>query len=278
MSDGIGMLRWHAKKAARQIVSYGTHWVRSVAGQSPAFRALTYHRFGNEPNEPFCLSPDDFERQIEFVAENDLAISLDELIHELACDAETPRNRVLITIDDGFACTVETALPILEHYAVPSVAFVSPDLIGTAPGDGHARYMNWKELEKTANTGMRIGSHSMRHESYGRLTITDVSNDARTSKSILEDRLGYEVTSLAYPYGTRADTSERIAEVVSECGYKVAFTSIHGPVSAQDNPMLLRRIKIESGDDDRFFGRATDGAMDSWAIVDNHLSFLQANH
>ena len=54
---------------------------------------LTYHRFGNVPHDPFCVAPCDFQRQMQWLADHRLAVSLKDLEAFLAGEKTLPDGR-----------------------------------------------------------------------------------------------------------------------------------------------------------------------------------------
>ena len=88
-------------------------------------RVLMYHRFGDWPRDPFCVSEADFEAQVQFVAERGLAISLEDIAEFLRGQRRLPEGAVMLTCDDGAQSVLTKAAPILKRYAVPMVAFVT---------------------------------------------------------------------------------------------------------------------------------------------------------
>ena len=63
--------------------------------------------------------------------------------------------------------------------------------------------------------------------------------------------------------------------MLPEEGYDLAFTSQHGAVRTGLDPMLLPRVKVESGDPAWLFPLLCRGAMDAWRLVDVGLQGLQ---
>lgn len=278
MPDSLPISRWLCKKVARKSVALGS-WVTGALDRTDtsSVRVLTYHRFGNNNRSPFCIPTDEFEHQVRFLAEHDLAISQHHFEEYIAGDRGFSGTKVLLTIDDGFESTYAQALPVLERHQVPSVAFLSPGLIDAqSVADAPEPYMSWKQVSDTANTMMRIGSHSMLHKSYGAMTDSQTRHDARDSKDRLEEHLPYDVTSFAYPFGTKADFTDDAARIIGQCGYKLAFTSQHGSTDSNDNAFSLPRVKVESGESMFYFKLLTRGSMDAWRYIDRHLWRLQA--
>ena len=280
-------LRWWVKKGARQGVLLSS-WlsgglaVSALMAPGPQVRVLTYHRFGTIPRDPFCVSEADFDRQIEHLARTKTAVSLEDVLAFLENGKELPPDAVLVTMDDGYRSTKTIAHKVLRRHGVPAIAFVTPSLIdaGEAAGgkpieDGPEPYLTWDELREIADEGMTIGSHSWTHRSMGSFSLDEAADEARRSKEALERELRRPVLSYAYPYGTRADYSEEIAKRVAAAGYKVAFTSQHGPVRPGLEPFMLPRIKIEAGEGQLAFQLATRGGLDAWRLVDQTMWRLQ---
>ena len=272
-----GDLRWFAKKAARRLVAAAGP--PSAARTGPALvRVLTYHRFGTRRRDPFALPPAEFEAQIAAIAASGRAISLEELAAFLAGAAlpGPPGDRLLLTIDDGYASTLDVAAPILQRHGVSAVAFVTTGRIGTSGRDPE-RFLDGDEIRSLAGFGIAVGSHAADHRSLGgALDPTHLARQIAGSRDILQALLNREITAFAYPFGTRADHSRQSRAAVEAAGYRLAFTSRHGPIGTASDPLVLPRIKVESGDPTWLFGSALRGGLDRWAIVDDLLSRCQA--
>lgn len=273
-------VRWLCKKGARQAVALGSHTMAplTAAATAPGVRVLTYHRFGTAIRDPFCVAARDFEAQMKYLAENDLAISLDQLLEFLAGRQSLPQTRVLVTIDDGLQSLHSVALPILREFSIPAAAFVSPGLLSAAGPTVTAAepYMNWEQIGELAQANIAIGSHALTHRSLGRLSASEVENEVRQSKEIIEQQLGTTASSFAYPFGTYADFNDLTASSLRDAGYLCAFTSQHGAIHASENPFALPRVKVEGGENLRMFQRIVGGGLDAWRAVDRTLWRLQA--
>ncbi len=260
MSEAVAPLsRWAAKKAARAGVGLVG---QGLPRKGPAVRVVTYHRFGPAHRQAFTLEADRFERQVAWAAREGRLISLADLEAMLAGAMPMRDGAALITIDDGDPSVLETAVPILRRYAAPSVLFTLP---GSTEGFD---CLTPAQLRETADAGVTIGSHSTSHLSFGTLDAGRAREEAKGSRERLEDILGRPVTAFAYPFGTYADFTAESREILREAGYATAFTSVHGAIGADADPMELPRAKVESGDPDWLFPAICDGAMDHWRHLD----------
>lgn len=272
MSD----LRWYVKKAARggaALATWGSGALRAARTVSPGprVRALTYHRFGAEAREAFCVSPEDFELQMAWLAGEGRAVSLEDVLEFVEGRRSLRDGSVLVTIDDGCVSTMDVALPILQKYRVPAVAFITSSLIGVGHLGLPERYLTWDELRACARAGLAIGSHAYSHRSLGQLPPDEARAEARRSREQLEAELGQPVRSFAYPFGTHGDFSADTERALGEAGYHVAFHSQHGAIRPHASPLCLPRVKVEGGEPLWMFRLLVDGAMDGWRIVDRNL-------
>ncbi len=283
MSEETSRFRWLCKKGARHAVASGSAAFGKLASLNtrPHVRVLTYHRFGEATRDPFCVGASDFEAQIRYLAEKKLAISLAQMI-KIANGEDTPKNsQVMVTIDDGLLSTFTVALPILRHFNVPAVAFISPGLIDKQiesgfHGEAAEPYVEWDQVCALTKSNISIGSHALSHRSLGNMTKADLEDEVRGSKAIIETKIDADVLSFAYPFGTYADFNSQTEAVIQQAGYQCAFTSQHGAVRFGAKKYELPRVKIEGGEDIAMFRRIVDGGLDAWRYVDRALWPLQA--
>src|SRR3954463_16728398 len=118
--------RWYAKKAARWAMGAATGLAPAFfrPEAAPVLRVLTYHAFGFERRDPFCLDPASFEQQVRWLAEQGRAVTLSAVRDFVGGNGVVRDGSVLVTIDDGDAGVGRHAWPILRRYGVPAVAFV----------------------------------------------------------------------------------------------------------------------------------------------------------
>ena len=103
---------------------------------------LLYHRIATEVFDPWSLavSPEHFAEQMEWLARNRTVLPLAEFARThregtLASDATA------ITFDDGYACNVQVAAPILEQLGLPATIFLPAEIVE------QGRPFWWDELQ-----------------------------------------------------------------------------------------------------------------------------------
>lgn len=283
------ILRWSLKKAARKSMALGYSAARhasvvAAARARPEIRVLTYHRFGPSLRDPFCVSAPYFAKHIAWLAAKQLAVSLTDVEAYIRGQKVLKRGSVLVTIDDGFRSVAKLALPILKDHGVPAVAFVTSGNIGRRALEMNLQgetpeedYLNWDELNLLLENGIAIGSHAHTHRSMGRISQSEAKVEALRSKEILEHHLKTQITSFAYPFGTRSDFNASIADTLRQCGYRSAFTSQHGIIRPGMDAWVLPRIKIEGGEGPWMFPLIAGGGLDGWSWIDRHFWHLQAS-
>jgi peptidoglycan/xylan/chitin deacetylase (PgdA/CDA1 family) len=257
--------RWVVKKLARGGMAVATGC--GGGARREVVRVLTYHRFGDRPRDPFCISPRHFAEQMRRLARARRAVSLADLRAFLAADATLPEGAVLVTVDDGCACLWREALPILREFAIPAVAFIPAGAIDANRSTSDA-LLTPDQLARLPELGVAIGSHSWSHRPLARLPAAQIADELSRSRAALEGWTGRRVDVFAYPFGRRGDFSDTTEQALRAAGYSLAFTAQHGAVRRGLNPLVLPRIKIEAGEPAWLFERACGGGLDAWRVVD----------
>ena len=138
------------------------------------------------------------------------------------------------------------------------------------------RYSCWALFALSLCSGtIAAGSASWAGEVTSSSTSRQARDEAVRSREVLERRLGLRITSLAYPYGTRADFSHTTGNVLAETGYTTAMTSQHGAITRDADPIELPRIKVEGGEGQWMFRLLCRGGLDGWRLVDRTLCRVQ---
>jgi glycosyltransferase involved in cell wall biosynthesis/peptidoglycan/xylan/chitin deacetylase (PgdA/CDA1 family)/GT2 family glycosyltransferase len=236
-------LYWESMRAAGETRESIARLAGSPVG------ALLFHAVGEIPrgeDRYYHISPGLFRDHLRWLSRLGIATLLpDEYLR-----GDTSPLSVMLTFDDGYEDFYTTAFPLLAELGLKATVFIVAGNIGGTSSwvqrspAAHRKLLDLPKMLEMQNHGIRFGSHSLSH-----LHLTGV--DARTlrrevvdSRSKLEDLLGTEVTSFAYP-GGRVD--ERVRAEVGMAGYTSAFTTSEGRNDWND-PLLLRRISLSESD------------------------------
>nr|MBW4049625.1 polysaccharide deacetylase family protein [Pseudomonadota bacterium] len=122
---------------------------------------------------------------------------------------------VALTFDDGHVSNAWAAQTLLDAGGTADF-FVNTTTIGT-PG-----YLSWQALREMADAGMSIQSHGHTHRYLDEVAPAEVDQELRTSKAILEDKLGRPVELFAPPGGRMPPD---LPQTASSMGYKALCSS-----------------------------------------------------
>lgn len=217
---------------------------------------LCYHRFEEKGGRDMVSTPAEFEAQMQALKDNNISvISMDDFLAWRRGEKSIPKKSVVITLDDGWNTGYSVAWPILKKFGYPFTMFIYSDYVkgGARAGGGS---ITWEQLGEMRDAGVDIGSHTVSHtdlrakkgrtdEQYREWLKTEIAG----SKQILEDKLGIQVKTIAYPYGNQ---NEIVREVVKEAGYEGGFTVYGQHMGNGGDPTLLGRYALDSKNPDVF--------------------------
>jgi peptidoglycan/xylan/chitin deacetylase (PgdA/CDA1 family) len=89
-----------------------------------------FHRIAEDSFDPWALavSPDNFAAQLAWLKRHRTILPLAEFAARHR-ENRLPSNAVAITFDDGYACNVTVAAPLLQRLGIPATIFLSAALI-----------------------------------------------------------------------------------------------------------------------------------------------------
>lgn len=220
----------------------GVSRIRRILKPAPTavgLRILSYHSVGGAlAADPYGTSIDPRLFESHMTALASLRGAWD-LPVGLRAAGGTPA--LAVTFDDGYKDTLTVACPILARLGLPMTVFVA-----TSHLDSSGLYLSKAELKQlSAVQGVTIGAHGHAHTALDRLSDEALKEDLATSRKILEDALGWPVTSLSYPYGR---ASRRVRDAAKAAGYTLGCCSRYGFNDAGRDPLLLCRTEIVAWD------------------------------
>ena len=225
-------------------------------------RILTYHSVGRRPHE-MNVAPSDFRLQMEWLKQCAHVISF-----EAAAGGE---EGVAITFDDGYLDNYTNAAPVLVELDLPATFFVVAGRVGGMldHDTASAALMSWQNIQDLEQAGFEIGCHTKTHPRLAGLD-RDVQNDEIAgAKCLIEQQIGREVASFAYPFGSRADYNELSMALAREAGFRQAASNRYGVNTPAANRFDLRRIWIDRSDTFDTFKAKVDGRLDVLAALDS---------
>ena len=158
----------------------------------------------------------DFDKIVSVIDDEDLNnIPLDEPQDNiyLANFPENKKMAISFMFDDAGASNIYNHLDIFEKYGYKATIPVVAGFVGTSPYWG-----SWKQWVDAANRGFEIADHSMFHRDVKKLKGKDLDVAIDQADSLIEKKIGREVTAYVFPGDSHSDEDVfralRIDEVV----------------------------------------------------------------
>lgn len=158
-----------------------------------------------------------------------------------------PERPVVLTFDDGFADFFTEALPVLQQYNFTATLYVATGFIGSTSrwmhreGEDTRPMLTWNQVTEISACGIECGGHSHWHPQLDTLPLAEARDEIVHCKRLLEDHLGQEVSTFAYPHGYHSATIKRL---VREAGYTSACAVGYAMSSATTDPFALMRLRM----------------------------------
>jgi peptidoglycan/xylan/chitin deacetylase (PgdA/CDA1 family) len=212
---------------------------------------LLYHSISDAPEPwiaPYSVSPATFARHLNLVVESGrTALTVSELGAALAGRAPLPPRPVVITFDDGFADFVGAAEMMAEH-RLSSTLYVTTGALRGSPRPPKmalppAPMLDWAQLDHVMKLDVEIGAHTHTHRQLDTMHSTDVAQEIRQSKDLLEQACGRSIPSFAYPHGFQSGQTRRL---IAAAGHTSACAVMNAFSSDSDDIFALARLTVGS--------------------------------
>jgi O-antigen biosynthesis protein len=160
---------------------------------------------------------------------------------------EAPEHTVVVTFDDGFADFTDHALPIMTRYGITSTMYVVTGCVGSTStwlesvGEGDRPMLGWADIDSLAEAGVEVGAHTHSHPQLDIINRGTAWEEIRRSKGVLEDRLGREIPSFAYPFGFHGP---RVRALVERAGFRSACAVKDALSGPGDDPLAIARVIV----------------------------------
>jgi len=156
-----------------------------------------------------------------------------------------PPKPIILTFDDGYEDNYTCAFPLLKKHGFSAVIFLVTDAVHrTNFWDGdepQVPLMNNEQIDEMSRAGFEFGSHTVTHPDLAHCSPEKMRNELVVSKQMVEQLIGKEIVSVAYPYGSVNDT---IRAAAAEAGYKFGIATNSGPAKFTEDFFEIRRAQI----------------------------------
>lgn len=207
--------------------------------------AFMYHRFGESDYASTNVTLAQFERHLQFLADDGFEVwPLSRILATQAAGEKLPERVAAITIDDAYASIYHQAFPRLKARGWPFTVFVSTDAV-----DNHLpAFLSWDQMREMQQHRASFANHTRTHDHLlvrqkaesEAAWLARVRADIEYAESRLQAELGEIPKLFAYPYG---EYDARLMQLLKEMGYP-AFGQHSGAFSAATPRQALPRFPI----------------------------------
>jgi peptidoglycan/xylan/chitin deacetylase (PgdA/CDA1 family) len=188
---------------------------------------LCYHRVGGDAhNAVDAVDLSTFRQQMQWLRQLGFqTMVLEELVSLLASGLPLPRQRVVLTFDDGYESFYHEASVTLREFGYAASVFVPTDYaFRSASWDewvsvSGEKILSWGQMEELAGDGFSFYPHGLTHRCLTGLSAPQLERELSVSRQVLEDHLSRPARIFCYPYGER---DSRVEEATRAAGYQGA--------------------------------------------------------
>lgn len=210
--------------------------------QAKEIAVLNYHFFYDSKkekcNEIICLSTSNFEKQLNYLKENNYkTLTIEEYTSWIYKEIDLPEKSVLLTIDDGAMGTSKIngnkLIPLLEKYEVNATLFLIT---------GWWKKENYESeyLDIQSHTNLMHDDNICSNKTRGAEMLCSnketIKNDLSKSLKLVDSN-----TSFCYPFYLYDNKS---IEVLKELGFKIAFIGGNKKSTQKNNKYTIPRYII----------------------------------
>jgi peptidoglycan/xylan/chitin deacetylase (PgdA/CDA1 family) len=170
------------------------------------------------------------------------------------------RNELAVTFDDGFKSVATAAAPILKELGIPWSLFVVSGWSDHSAGWNREQVLSWQDIDKLAQGGAEIGSHSVTHPNFSGLLKAQALDELGESRRVIRTRLGIDPETFAVPFGQSGNWPEIAAAAAREVGY----STVYAQAETTRPEGTVARTFVTRFDSELVFRALLEGAYDSW--------------
>ena len=189
-----------------------------------------------------------FREHMKYLKENNFSVITFEDLNNIGWRNRFDKNKkyIIITFDDGYVDNYELAFPILKEFNFKATIFLMGESTYNewdvkADGEKSFPLMSVEMIKEMQDYGIEFGAHTFNHPKLNKLSNDEIKHQIVDVKKPLEEKIGREIITFAYPYGILNDYAKKMVE---EAGYTFGVATDSGSVCLSDDLYQIRRIAI----------------------------------
>lgn len=213
---------------------------------------IMYHRVINNPENEGVYGTyvyeDMFKKHLQYLKDKNYTVITFKDLDKIGWRNrfEKDRKYIILTFDDGYKDNYDLAFPILKEFNFKATIFLMGSLTYNewdvkAGGERKFSLMSVEMIKEMQDYGIEFGAHTFNHPKINTLSNEEIEHQIVDVKKPLEEKIGKEIITFAYPYGILNDYAKEMAK---KAGYTFALATDSGSVCLSDDLYQIRRIAI----------------------------------
>jgi len=231
------------------------------------YHSISENLFGkSHPYYQINTSPGIFVSQMKWLQKNGYrTMDLTEMHSAIEGDRDVSKV-VVITFDDGYQDFLSDGFEIMRQCGFSATIFLATDRIrdNRACIEG-VDYLTWSEVRELQAGGIRFGSHTVTHPDLRSLGPEQIDYELGCSKETIEQKIGAQVESFAYPFAFPEEDKEftrYMVDALENAGFENGVSTIIGRARKGSNRFFLPRLPVNSWDDHELLRAKLEGGYD----------------
>ncbi len=104
--------------------------------------------------------------------------------------------------------------------------------------------LTWAQISEMRGQGIAFDAHTHSHRNLALLTESEVEDELRTSRAILESKLGETIAGLAYPWGLQGTYNDAVKRIAQRLGFRYGCIIGRGTVASGVDLFELARTTV----------------------------------
>lgn len=218
-------------------------FLSGIEDSRPLLVVLCYHSVGDD-DWYYTVAENEFKKQIEYMMIHYQPATLQDIYNHISGKKIIDQPSFVITFDDGYRNILSVRDFLKEKQIKPSLFLISNiNKASKTQLQNNLQYLNSLDIQSLIKSGWDIGSHSLSHEDFWRLSSDHITTEVVTSKKQLEQEHKQKVSWFSYPRGRY---TRPIVESVQKANYDLAVTMDDGFICRESNQYLIPRIGVDS--------------------------------